>query len=389
MKYPSSVLRLGGLLVLVSLLLAGCGGSANIVQPNPLTKLPSPAYHLKTLWRTDAGNGAGPYVSGFEPAVADNRVFVANRDGSVVALDLDSGKRIWRTRTKDALISGPATAAGVVLAGSRNGQVVALSSATGKQLWSADLSSEVIAAPGVSSKFAVVRTLDGRLVAFNIKTGKRRWTVETTVPNLTMRGNSSPQIVGDTVYAGMDNGKVLALNLETGEQRWQQVVALPSGRSELDRIVDVDANPLILGNDLYAVSAGDQMVALSLDGGQDIWNHKVASETGLAADQRNIYTTDPDSVVWAISQSTGNTVWSQDAFKNRQLSAPTMYQGDLLIGDYAGYLHWLAPDDGSEIARGQPFEQAIRAKPVVAGDRVIVLGAKGEVAAVRFVASGG
>jgi outer membrane protein assembly factor BamB len=384
MKHLNPILRAAGALALSGLLLSACGGGAGIEKPKPLTPLPNAAYHLQTLWQTDTGNGAGPGVSGFQPAVANGRVFVANRDGTVVAINLDSGKSIWHTHTGDVLVSGPSTAAGVLLMGTQNGHVIALSAKSGKQLWRDDLSSEVIAAPGVSPQVAVVHTLDGHLVALNIHTGKRRWTAEAAVPRLTMRGTSSPRIVGNTVYAGMDNGKVLALDLATGEQRWQQIVALPSGRSELDRIVDVDANPLIRGNTLYAVSAGDQMVALSLHGGSMHWRHQVASVTGLATDARNIYTTDLNGVVWAISRTTGHAVWQQKALKHRKLSAPALYDGDVLVGGDQGYLHWLSADNGHVIARGQVFSAAIQAKPVVAGDRVIVLGADGQLAAVRF-----
>ncbi|GAB3670099.1 outer membrane protein assembly factor BamB [Salinisphaera aquimarina] len=384
MNTPRTTLRLAGLFAAAGILLSACGGGENVAEPTPLTELPSPAYRMQRIWHTDAGEGAGEYVSGFKAAVNGNRVYVANRDGYVEALNLDNGKRIWRSRTGDRLIAGPTVANGKLLFGTRDGQVVALSADTGERAWTAELSSEVIAAPAANDNVAVARTLDGRLVELDLATGERRWTIERNVPTLTLRGTSSPVIDGDTVYAGLDNGKVLALDLATGEQRWEQAIALPSGRSELERIVDVDADPLVLDNELYAVSVGGEMTSLSLTSGRVRWKQDVAAETGLAYDDRNIFTSDRDGDVWAVNRLTGGKSWEQEGLKYRQLSAPAVLNGDLLVGDYEGYVHWLSADDGSVIARGRPMDEAIRSQPVVAGDRVIVLGADGEVAALRF-----
>ncbi|ERJ20695.1 Outer membrane protein assembly factor BamB [Salinisphaera shabanensis E1L3A] len=375
------------LLAASSAVLTACGGAANVAEPTPLTTLESPAYRMQTVWKTDAGEGAGEYVSGFKPIIDGERVYVGNSDGYVMALDLATGRKIWRSRTGDRLISGPALAGGLLLLGSRDGQVVALSAQTGEREWTASLSSEIIAAPAANDEIAVARTLDGRLVALDMANGQRRWTIERNVPTLTLRGTSSPVIVGDTVYAGLDNGNVLSLDLATGEERWSQTVAFPSGRSELERIVDIDADPLVVNNELYAVSAGGQLASLATTSGRVRWRHELASEKALALDDRNVYAVDRDSVAWAVNRLTGSERWQQDGLKYRKLSGPALLAGDLVVGDYDGYVHWLSADDGSVIARGRPFDEPIRSQPLIVGDRVIVVGAYGEVAALRFTPS--
>lgn len=379
---------LAALLVASGALLSACGGGASVTEPTPLTELEAGAYRMNTVWKTDAGEGAGEYVSGFEPAVQGDRLYVGNRDGYVMALDLASGDKLWRSRTGDRLISGPTVAGDLLLLGSRDGQVVALSATSGEREWTAELSSEIIAAPAANDELAVARTLDGRLVAIDLATGKRRWTIERNVPTLTMRGTSSPVIEGNTVYAGLDNGQVLALDVSTGEERWSQAIAFPSGRSELERIVDIDADPLLIGNELYAVSAGGQLASLSVTSGRVRWKQPVASESALAYDERNIYTTDRDSDVWAVNRLTGGENWQQDALKYREVTGPAVFGGDLAVGDYDGYVHWLSADDGSVIARGRPFDEPIRSQPLVVDDMLIVVGAYGEVAALRFTPSG-
>ncbi|MDA3920693.1 MAG: outer membrane protein assembly factor BamB [Salinisphaera sp.] len=373
------------LLAAATLVLSGCGGGSTIAQPKKLTKLPTQTYRMQVLWHSNGGEGAGKYASGFVPAVADGRVYVANHDGEVVAFNLDNGRRLWHTQTDTQLISGPTAAGDRLFVGSRNGHVLALDADNGKTEWNTDLSSEVIAAPAATSKTVVVRTTDGHVAALNAVTGDRIWAIEGTVPNLTMRGTSSPVIDGNTIYVGMDSGKVLALDLATGEQRWDQTVAIPQGRSELDRIVDVDADPLVDGQSIYAASAGGTLAGLTLQGGQIVWKADVSVENNLAADSGHVYATDLNSVVWGINRSNGESVWKQSALEYRRLSPPAIVDGKVLVGDYEGYLHWLSPDNGTILARGRPFTEAIHAQPVVVGKRAIVLGAGGEVAAVRFL----
>lgn len=386
MKYTRRTLTcLTPLLLAASLGLAGCGGGASIAEPTPLSELPSPNYTMQVLWHSNGGSGAGPYESGFQPAVAGDKVYVANRDGEVVALDVDNGRRLWRTHTDAQLISGPAAIDNTLLVGTRDGEVLALSAEDGAKRWMTDLASEVIAAPAGTTDIVVARTVDGQVAAIDMRNGDRLWTIEGSVPNLTMRGTASPIIEGDIVYVGMDSGKVQALNLATGEQRWEQTVAVPQGRSELDRIVDIDANPLIDGNSIYAVSAGDALVSMARrSGGQIRWKQPVSAVNNLAVGDGALYATDNDGVVWRVGQATGDVRWKQEGLEYRKLSAPAVLNDHVLVGDFEGYLHWLSIDNGSIVGRGRPFGEAIRAQPVVVGNKAIVLGAEGEVAAVRF-----
>lgn len=387
--YRRKLAVLAPLLLGVAVALSGCGGGSSLPQPKPLSKMPNPGYQMKVVWHAKAGDGTGQYVNGLAPAVAGGRVYIANRDGRVVALKLANGARVWQSNTHQTLASGPTVADGTVLVGSRNGELIALSATDGSRQWHADLSSEIIAAPAANSNVVVTHTVDGHVAALDMSTGKRLWTVEGTVPNLTMRGDATPVIHGNTVYVGMDSGKVLALKLATGERRWEQTVALPTGRSELDRIVDIDANTVISGSSIYAISAGHSLVSMTLSGGEIRWKHGISSEKNLALDADHVYATDMDGVIWAVSRATGKPVWKQKALEYRSVSAPAVVDGHVLVGDYQGYLHWLSPKTGAIEGRGRPFGAAIRSQPVpVAGGDAIVLGVDGEVARVRFMPSG-
>ncbi len=376
-------------LVAAGFMLAGCGGSPELHQPKALQQLPKAGYHMQTLWSEDIGSGPGSSVSGLQAAVEHHRVYAAGSNGRVSARHLKNGKAIWSVDTNTPLIAGPGVGNGVVVVATRNGELRALSAKNGKSLWHQQLSSEVIAAPAIAHHTLVARTLDGRVVAFDVGSGDRKWTVQRSEPKLTMRGTSSPVIKGRNVYVGMDSGKVLALKLATGEKRWAQTVALPTGRSQLARIVDIDADPVIKQNDLYAISVGNRLAAMALSGGNIRWKQKVGSSKGLVVGNQSIYTVNPDSKVLALSLNGGSKRWQNKALAYRHLSPPALYHGGVLVGDYQGYLHWLGSDNGKEIGRGHPFGQGIRAKPLVVGNKVLVLGTGGTLAAVQFVSAGG
>lgn len=370
-------------IALLAALLAGCGGPANVAVPTPLQPLGETRVAPTVLWSSDGGGGTQGETIGLQIGVSGNVAYVANRGGEVAAFAIETGQELWRHDAGMRLVSGPTIAGGVLLVGTRDGRLLALSSADGHKLWQANVDSQVIAPPAAYTGIAVVRTLDGRVVAYDLDTGNRLWTIERSVPNLTLRGASSPVITGGRVYAGLDNGEVIALDLDTGRQYWEQAIALPTGSTELERLVDIDAELQVVDNTLYAVSVGGKLAALSLNSGRVRWKQDIASATGIAFSPKLVFTTDLDGVVHAVNRRTGAVVWSQDALKYRELSAPVMYNGYLVVGDYAGYLHWLNPRTGEIVGRIDVLDAAIRTHPVAVGQTLLVLGAGGELAAVR------
>lgn len=377
-----SVFRLATAALLTALL-AGCGGAASIAVPTPLQSMAQVRVQPTLLWSSDGGNGTQGLSNSLRIAVDGEVAYVANHGGDVVAFSIADGQQLWRRDTGHKLLSGPTVAGDAVLVGTRDGRLLALSAKDGHTLWQANVSSEVIAAPAAYNGVVVVRTQDGRVVAYQLDNGDRLWTVERSVPNLTMRGAAAPVIAAGRVYAGLDNGEVLALNLKTGRLLWEQTIARPTGSTDLERLVDVDAELQLVDNTLYAVSVGDEFAALSLRSGRVLWHQDVSAVTGIAVSPNRVFTTNIDGVVYAINRRTGAVVWTQDALKYRELSAPVMYNGYVLVGDYAGYLHWLDAQSGDIVGRIDVLDSAIQTRPVVVGERILVLGADGELVAVR------
>jgi outer membrane protein assembly factor BamB len=320
---------------------------------------------------------------GLRPAVAGDRVYIAGHGGGVRALDLATGRDIWRVSTKLELSGGPAVGEGIVAVGGSGGALVALDAETGAQRWQVMTGGEVLTAPTVAGGIVVVRTVDGRLRGFRAADGVEVWTYEQPVPRLTLRGNGAPVVDGDMVFAGLDNGKVVALALATGELLWTTTVAPAHGRTEIERLVDIDSPVRIVGDDVFVVGYQGRVAMLARDSGQLWWGRDLSSHRGLAVAGDTLYVTTADSTVVALSRRDGTPVWSQDAMLRRSLTAPALAGDALVVGDFEGYLHWLDAATGELLARGKTGGGRMSNAPVVAGDLLLLETDAGEVQAWR------
>jgi outer membrane protein assembly factor BamB len=381
--------RLFCLLVTASLL-GGCSlfGSKDNAEPPAELKDFKARVRLHELWSHSTGEGTDEQRLKLLPAVDGNRVYVADRNGAISAYELDSGKLAWRNKTKLALSAGAGVGDGLVLAGSSEGRLVALDAETGKQLWVADVPSEVLAVPRVYDDIVIVQTVDGTISALKAQDGEHLWLYDRSVPVLTLRGTSSPLVQGGAVIAGFANGKLVALDVRSGREVWSAAVAVPRGRTELQRIVDLDADAVIAGGVLYAGSYQGRLVAVSLQDGRIVWNREMSTYAGLSVDSSQVLVSDANSEVWAIDRRTGRSLWKQAELRQRGLTGPTSIDDYVAVGDFEGYLHLLSRSDGSIVGRTRVDSDGIQATPLaVAGDRLLVLGAGGTLALYRLEAS--
>jgi outer membrane protein assembly factor BamB len=377
---------------LSALLLAGCGSVADPtswfdddvkeVVPNELTEFEQ-TLKVKTLWDADIGAGTDNLRLRLIPRVDNGRVYAADSKGQVQAFDSLTGRRLWGVNLDLPLSGGPGSGEGLVLLGTTDGEVVALDADNGQQLWKAQVSSEVLSVPATASGVVVVHSIDGKLAGLSAVDGKRLWLYSLKVPVLTLRGTSSPVINGGIVYAGFDGGKLSALDLQKGFVQWEVSITAPSGRSELERMVDIDGDPFISDGNVYVATYQGELAAVSEYSGTLLWRRKLSSYTGIAADWRNIYISDDTGTVWGISPENGAAMWKQDKLLNRGVSAPAVINGYVVVGDYQGYLHWLSHDDGRMVARTRVGSSAITAAPVMRDGVVYVFGDGGALAAVQ------
>lgn len=371
----------GALTLAAVALLAACGGKSNVREPTPLQTLAEPAFQPRAAW-TAATGGSGSLYSKFTVQAQPDALFAADAAGAVYAFNPQSGHRIWRSETKARVIAGPAVSGDLVLVGTLDAEVIALKRADGALAWRARVSSEVMGAPAGSGNVIVVRTGDGFVHGLSAATGERLWLIDRSVPSLTLRGLSEPLIVGNRVFVGMDNGRVVALNLADGQALWEQTVAVATGRTELDRLTDIDGTLLAGDSGVFAVSFGGELVSLDPGSGEVQWRRSVKSYNALAAAGNLVIATDDAGTVWALDAQTGAAAWKQEGLAYRKLSPAAAFGGYVVVGDYEGYLHWLDSRDGKIVARSRAGSDPIRVAPVASDSLLYVLGNGGKITAV-------
>jgi outer membrane protein assembly factor BamB len=371
-------------LAVVALLVgvAACDKDKEVDLPAELVDI-QPTVPVQRVWSTSIGGGGEKLRLALALAEQDGTVFAASRNGRVRAIDVTSGRTRWQSDTKLELSSGPGAGDGLVVVGTNGGRLVALDAASGQQRWTAQMTGEVLATPLVADGRVVVRTVDGRLRALAVSDGSEAWVVEDQVPRLSLRGTSPPVRVADTVVGGFDSGRVMAVSLASGETLWQAQVSTPRGRSELERLADVDAAVRVSGGDVYAVGYQGRIAMMALDTGQVWWARDLSSYRGLDLDGDQIYVSTSQGDVLAMRRRDGSVIWQQEGLKHRGLSTPAVIGSTVVVGDFEGYLHWLDRDSGRFVARERPGRTRISAAPLVVGDRIIVIDDGGSITAYR------
>lgn len=344
----------------------------------------TPSATVSKMWSANAGKGEDRLGVSQGPAAADGRVYAAAVEGGVRAFDLQTGKSVWQYKSDARLSGGPGAGDGLVVVGTLNGEVIALDASTGTEKWQAKVSNEVIAAPAIGQGLVLVRSNDGRVSAFDAASGERRWFSNHDLPSLTVRGNAPVTLGPGVVFVGNDDGTVSAMGLTDGRPLWNQVIGVPEGRTELERMADVDGPVVLEDTTVYATSFKKQTVAIDGPSGRALWAQDNGGVGGLGLASGSVVVSDPAGTVWALDKSSGASLWSNPSFARRALTAPTI-QGDYaVVGDFDGYVHWLRLDNGQEAARARAGGKALRAKPVVADGILLVQNVEGELSAFRL-----
>jgi outer membrane protein assembly factor BamB len=388
--------------ILLLLLLSGCslfdamgegisgitdyflGGTDNTEPPTPLLEY-EPEVNLDILWKESVGVGTNQQLLRLVPAVGVDKIYAADNEGLVQARQLSDGDLLWETDTELEFAGGPGLGAGILVLGTSNAEVVALNQENGDIIWKAAVSSEVLSVPTIFRGVVIVRTTDGSVVALNEKTGEVVWSYVRSVPALSIRGTSSPIVVEDNVITGEDNGKLMALRLSDGKFVWETSIAVPQGRSEIERLVDLDVDPIERNGVIYVASYHGGVGAVSELAGDVLWRKEdISSGSGLSSDGTYLYLTNSESHVMQLDRRTGTPLWKQQDLQYRNLTSPSVYRNYVVVGDLEGYVHWLSSVDGRQLARIQITKNPINTTPLIANDIVYIYASDGTLAALRI-----
>jgi len=371
-------------------MLTGCGIIPWLGQekdPTPPTKLTKIVQEVSIdrLWSERPTHGSDGRRLYLVPALAGGRLYLADSRGRVVALAADSGRELWKIETRLNFSGGPDVSGDTLILGTSQGKLVALATADGKERWRTTLASEVLSEPRfVGDGRIVVHTLDDSIFGIDAATGKELWRTSYPAPVLTLRGSSTPVVTPIGISVGLSGGKLVMLDPKDGIPLWEVVVTRPSGRSELARIADIDADPILVGGTLYVGSYHGDLAAVDTATGDVLWRRDLSAHAGLTADQTGLFVTDSEDQIWGANLVDGSGRWKQDQLRYRKLTAPALVGNLVAVGDLDGYLHLLDKGDGRLVGRTRIAKAGITARPLYADGRLYVYAEDGTIAALRI-----
>lgn len=358
----------------VTVVLAACGSS----KPSPasLESLGAPGLRLSTAWSQRVGSVDGQ----LNLAVGNGVVTTASTDGDIVSFDIASGKERWRAQAHadlSAIVGSDGRYAAVV---TQANELLAFDQ--GKLLWRERLPGRVITAPLVAGERVFVQAVDRSVRAYDVLDGRWLWQYQRPGGEpLALATSGVITAFRDTLLVGQ-GARLVGLDPLKGTVRFDVNVGTPRGTNEVERLGDL-VGPLARADDEACVRAFQLSVAcMELNRGSLRWTRPQAGRQAVAATERMVVGSDGADRLSAWKAENGDLLWRVDRFTYRSLSAPAIWGNRVVVGDYDGYLHVLASDDGRTLARTE-LDSALVAAPVVVDQTLLVVTRKGTLYALR------
>lgn len=368
------------LMIILCALLPACApidnyvlGKDNTPKPEKLAPIHSKVA-LTEHWSIPVGSAvtaANAYLK-LKPSIHSQIIYTASTGGMVEAIDKNTAKVIWSKQLPEGVVSGPTVQNGYVILGTNRSSVVALKESDGSEVWKTSVSGDVLSKPVIAGKKVLAKTIDGNLYALELETGKQAWISDHGTPHLILKASASPVILGNIALVGFSDGRLNAVDIESGHTVWERGIAYATGASDVERLVDIDADPLIQNNIAYLGSYQGYVGALSLNDGQFLWQQPASIYKNMVMDNDALYFTDSEDVIWAVNKQNGQIKWKQVSLKARGLTEPVLLGKKLIVGDKTGVLHILARKNGELIGRKQ-LDAPIVSPPEVTGNQIYVM----------------
>jgi len=332
--------------------LSACADDDNLDQPAEIVPFYSD-YYLDVIYHKSTGEGAEEQYVFLHPLALKEIAVTSSRDGVVNIIDIKTGDFDDEIELDSIVSAGVGGNEDVWLVATRDAHVIAIDAQKRKVRWKTRVPTEVLARPVIYADSVIVRTIDGKILSLDINNGNIRWQYLRAIPDLTLRGTSEPVISRGKIFAGLSDGHLIAISPDNGEVVWDVALSVPSGRSEIQRLVDIDGDAELYGRVLYAASFQGRVAAIDVDRGQFLWARDFSTHTGVVLDDKVLYSSDEKGNIWALDRLNGATIWKQDALAFRKLTRPTIVGDYLAVGDFEGYIHLMSRYDGSFVARRQ------------------------------------
>lgn len=325
------------------------GCAQNKVKLTPLPEY-SKEVSVKVSWRSNLGRGARLQLRQQTPVEGTDKVFFCDWR-RLIALDLETGKRIWRKKLNARLTGCAGSFADRIYVSDEEGAVYSIDSDTGKVIWQSDLEIVSTSAPTANENIVLVQTVNEKLFALDANDGSQLWSYSAFAPPLTLFGSFRPLLLGNIAFSGFADGSVVVLDARRGNVLSFSQLVLPQGTSDLENLVDIDGRAVLHDNVMYVSSYGGATLALNIQTGREVWRRNLGSSLPMVVFNGALYLVDNDSRVYALSLISGETVWENEDYLYRDLTAPVLIDEYLMVGDTKGYVHVINIQNGESAAR--------------------------------------
>lgn len=361
--------KLPAMKLIVSLMLvalAACGGRQPVLEENQtVAQAPTPEVAKNSTasiqWRaSSAGSKNGG--ANFTPAVQGDNIYVASRNGRVEGFSLATGDNIFSAKLDASLVSGVGANASSIIASTSTGTIIALDINDASEKWRHEVGRSISAAPAANDQLVVIRTIDGHIIGLNAVTGEQIWALERPVAALSVGQDAPSLLAGEGVVSGFSSGRVLVNNIYNGSTFWEKRAFRPSGKNEIERLIDIDAQPVLAGQTVLIGAFKGGVIAYNLRDGEEIWrNEAAATRKIMAVSEGLLAITGPQSQVSLHELTTGNLNWQSDELLGHGLTEPVLTENALIVGTLDGDLYFFDLSNGDISSRLSIGRSAITA----------------------------
>lgn len=372
--------RLFGVACVLLLVLGGCSKYKEGMKPQELQRIEA-SQKLEREWSNFVGTGQDSRYARLQHLILKDKIYTVDVAGVVTQLDTVTGDKGWEIELETEIGGGVGSGGGLIFVGSLAGEVIAIDPEAGQVKWRVQASSEILSAPQGNDEVVIVSAIDGQVYAYDLKDGTLNWNYHHPVPVLSLRSTGSPLVLGEHVFIGFDNGQLLSFNCTNGQLVWSARVGQPQGKTELNRLVDVDASPIEYGPYIYGAGYNSRMIAVSRAGGNTAWAQDLSTAQNITAAEDIVVVSDIESHVKAFNALNGQTLWENTNLHRRSISPPAIMNGVVVVVDFEGVIHGLSLKTGELVARAHSPHESVLAQPIVLNNLLYVLDIYGEVSA--------
>nr|WP_259372721.1 outer membrane protein assembly factor BamB [Schlegelella koreensis] len=363
-------------MVMAAGLVAGCGSSPQRPAPRPLAPLGAAKVDVRPAWNQQIGPVQFPLVV----AVNGNVATVAASDGSVHAIDADSGRALWRANVGAKLGAGVGSDGRSAAVVTQTGELVVLENGSVK--WRRAVGARVATPPLVAGERVFVLAVDRSVHAFDGSDGHKLWSVQRPGDPLNLLQAGVLLAVKDTLVVGQ-GPRLAGLDPSNGGVRWEAPIGSPRGANEVERLADL-VGPVVRAGDVVCARSFQAAVGcVDADRGVTAWARNVGGTDAVGGDATLLFGADASDRMTAWRLPTGDVAWTSESLLYRGVGAPAAIGGSVVYGDEQGTLHWLARDNGEAQQRLATDGSPIQVRPAVVGSTLIVVTRNGGVYAFR------